>query len=378
MPTPFPPPPYCYAGLGNPAILKIAHIDTGKDFRGGQELLVSLARGLKQRGHRQVIIPRSSSPLAGRASAEAFDVCPLGGMIALRRFLRDQQVDIVHAHDGRAQTISYRASLGLPVVRVATRQVAFTPRHPLVHRWKYSLTSNGVIANSQAVRRVLLDAGVPDAHIEVIEPGIELPPARPSAATRAEARARWNLSPDHFVLGHIGAFTREKGQDIAVQAAALLAPKLPHARILLAGDGPEKAALERAAPDNVQFPGFLDDPDSIYSALDLFIMPSRSESWGLTALRAMSFGIPVIASAVGGLAELVEPGISGWLVPPESPEALAAAILEAASDADRLRQLGCNARTRAEQFPIARTVERTEQFYLRLLSAAGAGRPQPI
>lgn len=150
---------------------------------------MSLAQGLKQRGHRQVIICRPTSPLARRASAEALDVSPLDGVIALRSFLRDQRFDIVHAHDGRAQTISFRASMGLPVVRVATRQVAFPPRHPLVHRWKYSLTCKGVIATSQPVRRVLLEAGVPDAHIEVIEAGIEIP-AVPSQRRGALRRPR--------------------------------------------------------------------------------------------------------------------------------------------------------------------------------------------
>ena len=110
--------------------------------------------------------------------------------------------------------------------------------------------------------------------------------------------------------------------------------------------------------------------NQFYAALDLYIMPSRSEAWGLTALRAMAFGLPVIASNVGGLPEAIEHEKSGWLVPPESPEALAAAILNAASDPARLCEFGRNARERAAQFSIDRTVEKTEQFYLRLLADA--------
>src|SRR5208282_352087 len=112
----------------------------------------------------------------------------------------------VHAHDGRAQTISFQASLGLPVRRVASRLVAFTPRHPLIHRLKYSLTCHGVIALSQSVRQVLIAAGVPDAHIEVIVPGIEMPKEPPDSGRRAEARARWGFSSDEFVIGHAAAF----------------------------------------------------------------------------------------------------------------------------------------------------------------------------
>jgi L-malate glycosyltransferase len=98
-------------------------------------------------------------------------------------------------------------------------------------------------------------------------------------------------------------------------------------------------------------------------------MPSRSEGWGLTALRAMAFGLPVIASNVGGLPELVEHARSGWLVPPESPMALAGAIMDAASDPARLSDFGRSARARASQFTIERTVEQTERFYLRLLAS---------
>jgi len=362
----------CYAVVGT-CILKIAHIDTGKDFRGGQDALVSLARGLKQRGHAQTIVCREGSPLADRVKAAGLEAVSFGGMGELRRRLREGRFDIVHAHDGRAQTISFRASLGLPVRRVASRQVAFEPRHPLIHRWKYSLTTHGVIALSQAVKRVLLVAGVPEEHIEVIEPGIEMPKAR-SVEAREAGRVRWGFAGDEFVIGHVAAFTREKGQDVALEAALLLASRLPRARMMLAGDGPERSALmerARAASGFVQFPGFIEDLEEFYAALDLYIMPSRSEAWGLTALHATAYGLPVVASNVGGLAEVVEHGKSGWLVPAESAEALAEAIVDAASDPARLAEFGRNARRRAERFSIEKTVERTEQFYLRLLAAAG-------
>jgi glycosyltransferase involved in cell wall biosynthesis len=337
--------------------------------------LVSLARGLKQRGHGQLIVCPSSSPLARRAENEELDVMPLPSVANLRRLLRAEQFDIVHAHDAKSQTISFRASIGLPIRRVASRLVAFTPRHPLIHRWKYSRTCHGVIALSQSVRQVLIAAGVPDSHIEVIVPGIEMPTELPGSDQRAAARARWGFSNDNFVIGHAAAFTHEKGQDVALQAALLLAPKLPRARMLLAGEGPERSQpamvdLMRRASGIAQLPGFVDDLNQFYAALNVFIMPSRSEAWGLTALRAMAYGMPVIASNVGGLPEAIEDGKSGWLVPPESPEALANAIMDAASDPERLCEFGRNARQRAAEFSIQRTVERTEHCYLRLLSDA--------
>lgn len=357
-----------YSLLGASFILNIAHIDTGHDFRGGQDLLLSLARGLKRRGHSQVIVCPEGSPLARRAAAEELQVRPLETVGKLRSQLREEHFDIVHAHDAKAQTISIRASLGLAVRRVASRQVAFTPRHPLIHRWKYSRTCHAVIANSQSVRQVLIAAGVPDSHIEVILPGIEMPGELPAPEARAKARSQWGYSSDEFVIGHAGAFTREKGQDVALAAAMLLAPRLPRARMLLAGDGPERSKYRMQWPAAIaQFPGFIEDLAEFYAALDLYIMPSRSEAWGLTALGAMAIGVPVIASNVGGLPELVAQ--TGWLVPPESPEALAEAIVDAASDPARLCEFGRSARERASQFSIERTVEQTEQLYLRLPAA---------
>jgi glycosyltransferase involved in cell wall biosynthesis len=351
------------------SIFKIAHIDTGKDFRGGQELLLSLARGLRLRNHRQLIVCPLSSPLAKRAAAEHFDLAPLGlGAIGrLRRRLSSERFDIVHAHDGRAQNVSFLASAGLPLRRVASRQVAFPPRHPLIHCWKYTKTCHGIIANSESVRRVLIASGIPAEKIEVIPPGIEWPAELPTAGLRAQARARWGFSSEDFVIGHAGAFTREKGQDVALEAALLLAPRLPHARMLLAGDGPERRAHTVGI---AILPGFLDNLSEFYAALDLFIMPSRSEGWGLTALGAMANGLAVIATDVGGLPELVERGKTGWLVPPDSPAALAEAIEAAASDPARRCEYGRNARERAAQFSIQHTVEQTEQFYTRLLAAS--------
>jgi glycosyltransferase involved in cell wall biosynthesis len=337
--------------------------------------LLSLARGLKERGHRQLIVCPEGSPLAKRAVDDQQNVMPLGTRAALRGCLREGKFDIVHAHDGKAQTVSFLASLGLPARRVASRLVAFTPRHPLIHRWKYSKTCHGVIALSQSVRQVLLAAGVPDSHIEVIVPGIEMPRELPDFEARTQARARWGYFRDEFVIGHAAAFTHEKGQDVALEAALLLISRLPRARMLLVGDGPERSQariveLARAASGIAQLPGFVENLDEFYGALDLFIMPSRSEAWGLTALRAMAYAVPVIASNVGGLPEAIEDQKSGWLVPPESSAALADAIVEAASDPARLCEVGRQARERAEKFSIARTVEKTEQFYLRLLADA--------
>lgn len=358
--------------------LTIVHIDTGRQFRGGQEQLLALARGLRQRGHEQLLVCPADGPLAGRARQEGLEIfawpgCGPGSLLRLRKRLRAGAFQVVHAHDGRAQTISYLASAGLPVRRAASRLVAFAPRHPRIHRLKYGRTCHGVIALSESVRRVLVGAGVPEHKIEVIPAGIDVPAELPGPEVRARVRAAWGVGEEEFVAGHVGAFTAEKGQDVALDAAILLTRRLPQARVLLAGDGPLRQAPAtaekvRQAGGRARLLGFVEHLEEFFAGLDLFIMPSRSEAWGLVALHAMAHGLPVVASRVGGLPEIVEEGRTGWLVPPGSPAALAEVIAAAAADRARLGEMGRAARERARRFSTEQTVAAIESFYYRLLA----------
>lgn len=317
--------------------LSITHVDTETAWRGGQQSLLTLALGLRERGHTQLIVSPAGSALTERARTAGFDVatkCPRTG-------------DIVHAHSGQAHNMAVRATLGATITRIVTRHVAFVPRHPLVHRLKYTKTCDGIIAVSAAVRNVLTEAGIPIEHIEVIHTGITLPdePApRPHKG---------------FAVGHMGAFTREKGQDVAIEAARLL----PDIHFVLAGEGPLLDALRHAAPPNVSFPGFVTDLAEFFSGLELFIMPSRSEAWGLATLEAMAYGVPVIVSDIEGLSEIVTPQC-GVLVPQGNAEMLAQAI--ATIDRVGLSARREAARARAAEFTVAKMAEQTETFYRRV------------
>ena len=311
-----------------------------------------------------------------RALQQGFAVAPLS-LKELRAHLKG--ADLLHAHTGRAQNMAWFESAwpawaGSAVKRIATRHVAFPPRHPLVQRLKYTWSCDGVIAVSQAVRRTLLDAGVPAERIEVIPTGVEIPAALPDAEQRARARRAWNLDDEDFAVGHLGAFTREKGQDIAAQAARLLESRLPRLKMILAGEGPLRSSIAAGPAVNTKsliLPGHVEEPRQLLAALDLFVMPSRSEGWGLAALEAMACGLPVVASNTGGLAEMIVAGETGWLVAPGDASALADAILEAASETaeDRggLHAMGLRARECARRFSVEETVARTEGFYLRVL-----------
>jgi glycosyltransferase involved in cell wall biosynthesis len=369
---------------------RIVHVDTALDFRGGQQQLLQLARGLGRRGHQQLIVCPERSLLAERAreagcsvaELPAYDPGHVRGALQLRRRLRAEPADLLHAHDGQGQTISALATTGLPVRRVASRLVMFQPKWfaggGFLQGLKYEHTCHGVIAVCEYVKQLLVRTGVSASRIEVIPVGIDWPENPPGLELRARMRARWGLREDDFVVGHLGAFTHEKGQDTAIEAAILLAPKLPGLEMLLAGEVSAQAQSRlaprlRAATGHARVLEFLENPSEFLSALDLFIMPSRAEGLPASVLLAMASGLGVVASKVGGLPEIVTHGKTGWLVPPDSPEALAAGILEAASDRARLREFGATGRARARQFSIEQMIVRTEAFYARLVGRQQQG-----
>jgi glycosyltransferase involved in cell wall biosynthesis len=362
--------------------LKIAHIDIGLSLRGGQRQLLQLARGLRRRGHGQIIVCRDESELEACARTEGFpsfalplhDPLHAHGILQLRELLRLAPWEILHAHDGHGQTVAWLASMGMRIRRVASRRVAFLPkeRHRWTYRWKYAHTCDAVIAVSDCICQGAIRYGLPPSKIELIPDGIEIPPQLPSMEARAQARARWGFGESEFLVGHLGAFAPEKGQEVALGAFQLLREPLPQARLLLAGEGPTPRDPEitqrcEALGDRVRLCGAIQNLAEFFPALDLFVMPSTSEGLGSSALMAMAYGLAVVASRVGGLPEVVEEARTGWLIEPASPAALAQAILAAAGDRARLKQWGLNGRERARQFSVDIMVERTEALYRRLL-----------
>jgi L-malate glycosyltransferase len=360
-------------------MLNIIHLDTGKEMRGGQRQILTLAKELRKRGHQQMIVCPAGCTLEEESRREALDTLALprrtpwngGGILRLRRLMRSRASDVIHAHDGRGQALAAMASAGLPLRRIASRRVAFVPARRWTHRLKYNLTCDGIIAVSEYVRNLLIKSDVNPEKIAVIPDGIDFPALLPGDTEREELRKKWQLGSRDFVIGHVGAFTEEKGQEIAIQAVNIVAQAHHPVKLLLAGEGPLRKMLEsRYAPcqtNNVVFSGYVADLSTFFPCLDLFVMPSRQEGLGSSALLAMAYGLPVIASRTGGLPEIVEDGKTGWLFEPGSSQRLAHTIQNAIAAGDVLKTMGRMAREVARQFTGDIMAARTESFYYRVL-----------
>jgi len=230
-----------------------------------------------------------------------------------------------------------------------------------------------VVAVSENIRELSIRAGVPRERISVIPDGIDIPRELSGADDRSSLRKSWGCSDEHFIIGMLGASTPEKGHDFALAAFALLNEKLPEARLVLAGD---EAAIPASAANGglaldlkpVLRLREINNLADFFPGIDLFIMPSKAEGLGSSALWAMAYGVPVIATRVGGLPEIVVENETGWLIPPGSAESLADAILHASRDRKTLIELGRQGRKRAEGFSAAIMVNSTETLYYRLLN----------
>lgn len=362
--------------------LAIVHCDFRLTWAGGQNQLWLLARSLRERGHRQWIVTRPGSALAERARGAGFDVLdhPARGEVdprgyaSLRRVIARQRPDVVHAHDAHSlmpAAVAARLVRPRPAV-VGHRRVDFPIRGHALSRWKYARGPDRLIAISAAVRRVLLESGIPAARIALVPSGIELetPPPPPGPSLRERVGA----PPDAPVVLTIASLADYKDHPTLVEAAARLAPRSPMTRWAVCGAGgllePVRAEVERRGmADRLAYLGFVAGARGFLPEADVFCLSSKTEGLGTSVLDAMAAGVPVAATAGGGIPEMIEDGTSGLLAPVGDGAALAAAVDRLLDDPALAARLAAAGRERVRAFDIRRTVERTEALYREVLAA---------
>lgn len=291
--------------------MRVLHLDSGKEMRGGQWQVLALLEGL---GAGSTLLAAADGPLIRAARDRGIDAQPLT-MVSIATLAND--ADLIHAHDARSHTWAVSMSCAPLVV---SRRVAFPVKQSFLSRWKYRRPLR-YVAVSEHVKQTLLEAEVPEDKISVVYDGVDLPPKLSSG-------------------GRIVALHTEdpmKGTDLLSKAAEI---------------GGFEVHYSTDLPKDLQ-------------TADVFVYITRSEGLGSAALVAMAAGVPVVASRVGGLPEIVDNGSNGILTE-NTPEAIAAAV----SDALRRRnELGAKARQAVEQrFCICHMIDGTRRVYQQVMS----------
>ncbi len=358
-------------------------------WAGGMTLTRVLARGLLRAGHDVIVACDPGSALESKLSQDGVPTAavsvgrgPLVSFRALRRLVRERGADVLHVYGAKSHSAGLAVALTVPrLAFVVTRGRARRPGSDLVSRLKFrSRRIDGYIAVSGAVRDALVSGGVSPDRVGVVPVGYDDEVIRPATpAARAAARAALGLPAAAPVVGVLGNWAPEKGQAVFLEALARLAPERPALRAILAGwgtDGPgARAAIHRGGLEGMVLGlGYRADVPLLLSALDVAVVPSLDEAAGIALVEAMAAGLPVAASDVGGIPEVM--GETGVRVAPGDAGALASAISHLLDDADEASRLGEAARVRAvREFGgaalAARTVARYEAALARRRKANG-------
>jgi glycosyltransferase involved in cell wall biosynthesis len=374
-----------------PRALRVAFLVDG--FRiGGTELnAVRTAEALdRNRAALTVLGMSREGPLLGRYEAAGIpvvdfwfrglrhpDVLPMTGRLA--RWLRAARIDVLHCHDRYSNIFG---ALGgrlarVPLVITSRRFQDYGERRlAIANRMAYHL-SHRVLANSAGVGEMLVAEGVP-AHKVAVVPNF-LDDSAFDLAPQAETALRRELGIDAATLlvGCVARLSRIKGHDTLLRAFAALAAERPAVLVLL-GDGEERAALEALAAslgvaDRVRFTGMRSNAVNLHQGLDVSVLASYAEGFPNAVIEAMAVGVPVVATAVGGVRDAVADGETGYVVPPRDVDALAAALRRLADDAEKRRRYGREGRRRAMQH--YRRTEVLETIYALWQSGRRAQRP---
>lgn len=347
-------------------ILQVLH---SHGYGGAERHCLALMKGLRALGHEVLYAGPADGWLARECQAAGlptehlrmsglFDV---PSYLKLRRLARRWRADVVHGHLVRGAQYAGLAARGLPGVATVCTAHATTAA-------KHMRRCDHIIAVSEAVQANLLRHGHPAGRVLVIHNGMPDGPTRPAP----QVRAALGIAPDEFAVFSAGRFIRDKGQDLMVRAVQQC--RVP-VTLWLAGAtdtafGTEVRQLA-AGDARIRFLGYRDDVQALLPAFDAYLSASRREAFGLSLAEACAARLPIVATAVGGVPEIVEHGRTGLLVDSEDVAGLAAALERLVRERALGESLGDQARARfLERFTVERMVRDTAALYQRIAKGA--------
>ncbi len=372
---------------------KVLHILAALPVGGAETLLLASLKAADQHCVSYLVCSLSDKgPVGEEMERAGIDVIPLGRMrhkrfdvgiiLRLCRLMRHREVDIVHTHlyhAGRYGRIA--AALARVPCVVATFHNVYNTRRFKQHcfNWALGKGTDRVIAVSEAVKEHLVRYDHLDpASITVLPNGIDLRVF--GGQNGAITRRSLGVPSDAYLVGTVGRLEVQKGQIVLLQTMRELMTECPEARGLIVGGGSQEGTLRRVADDlglrdRVIFTSVRRDIPDLLAALDLFVLPSLWEGLPLALLEAMASGLPVVATRVGGVPEIISDGSNGILIDPMRPDQLAAAIMRCRDDRQSAARMAEAGRRWVEQRgSIQAYNRRLEALYLELLQSKG-GHP---
>ncbi len=337
---------------GNITPTKVLMIIDNLDQGGAQTLLVDLVTGINRANFQPLVCSlRNSSPeflyFFEKAGVKVFQLGagrlnPLK-LIRLLRLIKKERIEVVHTHLTASRIIGVLAGKLGGVKKIFSHDHSgdeFLRKYPLLARYLLypldrlfmSFTERLFCVSGVIGRFNIRVKGIRPEKVEVVYNWIDAERFTSSPRWHDELRSRWQIPAGALVVGSVGRLSEEKGLRYLIKAAPIILEKCSQVFFVLVGDGGERQALEDLAVKlnvhkRIIFQGFMPDVEKAYSAFDVFVLPSVYETFGLVVLEAMTAGVPVVASATGGVVEILEDKHNGFLVPPRDKKALAAGVV---------------------------------------------------
>ncbi len=336
--------------------MKILHIELGRNFYGGAKQVFYLIKGLSRYGITNILVSPKGSEISKRVNLFLYknyevsykgdlDVSLLPKLVFI---LKKERPDLIHVHSRKGADIW--GGIGakfLNIPSIITRRVD-NPEPFFWARLKYSLYKRVVVISS-GIKKVLKEEGVDPKKIVVIPSGIDFKEYQKKCVKDWFIK-EFELSEDNLVIGMIAQFIPRKGHRLLINGIPRIIKKHPEVRFLFLGKGPLEPKIKRMVKDRglskfVRFGGFREDINKIIPCLYMVVHPAYMEGLGVSLLQASAAGIPIIATDVGGIPEVVLHNFNGYLISPNSVDDIVDKILYLIENRELAKKMGQNGRS---------------------------------
>ncbi|MEL6536282.1 MAG: glycosyltransferase family 4 protein [Bacteroidota bacterium] len=364
--------------------MKILHLNSAPTWRGGEQQLVYLIEELAKLGVENRVICRTGSPLANYLQAHQipYDAIPFRGSADLRsawqicRIGKSWGADVVHMHTAKAHALAvYAHLLGMHIPLVLSRKIDFVLRTNALTRWKYNYSGiQKILCVSGKVQDIVRAVLKQPSKAVVVHDGID-PDRFQHSGPYHWLRSTYHLPEGKILIGNTAALAPHKDYFTFLDTAKILIDEGLDAHFFIMGEGELRAPLEQhrnqlGLEKQVIFTGFLNNLPEVLPELDVFLMTSEEEGLGSSILDAFCVGVPVVATAAGGIPEIVEHEQTGLLAPVRSPKELADHVLRVQGDNVLRSHLVTQAQRRLQtSFTTQTLAEQTLEHYRAILSS---------
>ena len=360
--------------------MKVLFINSIQMFGGGEVWLLTIMRALMERGHDVYLLCRPGVPLEFYARGENFNVYTISMrgdfdpvvIYKTWKLIRKLRIDIVCTNMDKELRFGGTAAKIAGVKAIVPRRgIDYPLKNTWIYHWTYVHVASGIIANSFATKKSLTKNSpwLSPEKIRVIYNGVEY--SRFSSPAKKNLRRELGISQKDFLVGFVGQLDERKGVETLVKSFSILSKKKSHVTLLMVGQGKLKDYLVNMTSQchgRVIFTGYRNDIDEVMKCIDVLVLPSFWEGFGIVLIEAMAAGKPVVTTRASNMPEIVTDKKEGFLIPPGDENSLTKVLIDLIEKPELKKEMGQLGQEKVRKhFTLEKMVDQTEGFFLQLV-----------